>query len=123
MQDIQPILDFLTKHVPWLAPALVVIGSLRVVLKFFSGTIQAYLTKALAWVAASADKDDDALLGKLLTHKLYRIFIFLVDMLFSIKLPTIYSFVALQTVTEMNEAAEKSKASVNPTLQPKNKNP
>jgi hypothetical protein len=123
MQDIQPILDFLTKHVPWLGPVLVGIGSARLLLKFFSGYIQAFLTRTMASIAASEDRDDDALLAKLLTNKGYRVFSFVVDMFLSVKLPTIYSFVALQTVTQMQQEEAKAKAATNPILQPKSKNP
>lgn len=121
MDDLQPITDLLTKKWPWLSAALVSMATFRLAVKVFSGHIQAFLTRLLSKVAESQDTDDDALVAKLLTHKGYRFLAFLIDLFLSIKLPTIYSFVALKTVTEMNEAAEKAKASVNPILQPKSK--
>lgn len=62
----------------------------RVFFKTFNSVlVQPVFNKAIAIIAESPDKDDDAILYALLSSKLYRAFAFIVDLAASIKLPNV----------------------------------
>ena len=96
MTSIQPIVDLLSGHYPWLITVLAFIGAVRVPLKFFSAGIQARMTARMAAAAASQDPDDDRDWDALLDARFYRLTAFLLDLLFSFKLPMHADFIRLK---------------------------
>jgi len=106
MSEIQPIIDMLQARFPWLATLLITIGTLRIVLKFFSGWLQGLLTSALQRVVDTTEYDDDRLAESILASKIYRVIAFFIDLLTSIKLPTTDSFKKLQSAKADNIAGK-----------------
>jgi hypothetical protein len=99
MTFLQPIADLLSGKYPWLITVLALIGAVRVPLKFFSEGIQARMTARMVAAAASCDPQDDRDWDALLTSRRYRFITFVLDLLFSYKLPMYADFVRLQNQT------------------------
>jgi hypothetical protein len=68
-------------------------------LKFFSEGIQARMTARMVAAAASCDPQDDRDWDSLLTAPVYRITAFVLDLVFSFKLPVHADFLRLQNQT------------------------
>lgn len=97
MNELQPLLDLLTGKFGWLPTVLGYMAAIRVPLKFVSARIQKNLTERMAAAAASQDPDDDRDFDALLRSRWYRITSFLLDLVFSFKLPTHADFFRLQS--------------------------
>ncbi len=89
MNELQPLLDLLSAKHGWLASAVAWIGTLRVPLKLLQGKIQAVLSRVLAYVAETPEKDDDDFVRRLLSWWPYRLTALLADAVLSVKLPTV----------------------------------
>jgi hypothetical protein len=92
--QIQPLLDLLSGHAGWLPQALVWIGALRLALRFFNERLLAWLTVKLAAAAQCPGGDADTVWHRVLGSKSYRVFAFTIDLLFSIKLPSLADYLA-----------------------------
>lgn len=89
METIQPLLDALQGDGGFLLQAAAWMAALRTVFKPFSVQLEQFLNRAVEWVATSPEKDDDLLLRRLLESRAYRLLRFAVDMVASIKLPSV----------------------------------
>lgn len=97
MEQIQPLLDLLSAKFGWGPAFLGWMGAARLAIKWFSGGLQQRLTARLSEAAASSDTQDDADWEKILRSTWYRWGTFWLDLIFSLKLPTIATFVDLKT--------------------------
>jgi hypothetical protein len=88
MNELQPFLDLLSGKMPWLIPMLAFIGAVRLPMKIFNGWFQRTLTAFVDRVAASPQVDDDEYLLRIFGSIWYRFLAFLLDAVFSLKLPT-----------------------------------
>jgi hypothetical protein len=96
-----PFLELLAKlHIPDLA---LLMGCVRLLMKWVSGPAQ---QRATAWMAAAAtgpdaqeERDWETILGK----RWYRVTAFALDLVLSIKLPTLADFLKLKNPTKANE--------------------
>ncbi len=64
------------------------VGTVRLFAKFIQSPLQNFLTAAIARVNDSPEKDDDQLLHNLFAAPWYRLLVFTLDYLLSLKLPT-----------------------------------
>lgn len=94
MTELQPILDLLAGRFGWSPAVLGYIATTRLLLKFFSARLQRNLTARMVATAASADTEDDRDFT-FLSARWYRVTAFLLDLVFSFKLPTHADFVSL----------------------------
>lgn len=70
-----------------LAQVIAWIGAARVPLKIFSGKLQNAMERAISRVTETEDPEDDELVAGILSSKPYRIGAFVLDWIFSVKLP------------------------------------
>ena len=87
MEELKPLLDLLGGESGRIAQIVVWIGAIRIPAKIVSGSIQSAAERAIARVVATEDSEDDILLEKVLKSRTYRIGAFLIDWVFSVKLP------------------------------------
>lgn len=95
MNELAPFINLLSGKFGWLPTICGYMVALRVPLKFFSSRIQANLTRRMADVVASQDEEDDRDFDALLSARWYRVLNFVLDLVFSFKLPTHADFVRL----------------------------
>ena len=88
LQTLQPLLDALQGDQGWLLQLSAWMVAFRTIFKPFSAQLQAFLDRAVLWVQASPETDDDLLLERLLASRAYRFLAFLLDFFASIKLPS-----------------------------------
>lgn len=88
MNDFAPLLDLLSGKLGWLPTVLLWIGALRLPMKFLQSWLQNVLTAFVARIVASPQTDDDAQLRRLFDSLGYRMLVFSLDAILSLKLPT-----------------------------------
>jgi hypothetical protein len=93
MTELQSLWQLLCGKFGWSPAVLTWIGAFRTVLKFFSARIQTNLTAIMVRIAQSADQEDDRDFDALLQARWYRVTQFVLDLVFSFKLPTHSDFV------------------------------
>lgn len=89
IETIQPFWDAMRGDQGWVLQISAWVVALRTVFKPFSAQLEALLARAVQWVRESPESDDDLLLERLLSNRVYRLLVFLVDFGASIKLPTV----------------------------------
>lgn len=91
---IQALEKFLSAiHAPaWVLPAVILIGSARLVLKPFNARLQGKLTELMLEAAASADPSAQRDWEWVLHQRWYRILNFSLDLALSLKLPVLADF-------------------------------
>ena len=94
MNELQPLINLLSGKFGWLPALLGYMAAIRVPLKFVSARIQANLTARMAAAAASADPEEQKDFD-FLSARPYRVAAFLLDLVFSFKLPTHADFLKL----------------------------
>jgi hypothetical protein len=95
-EEFQTLFDLFKVKQGWLPAAITWMVAARLALKPFGTWIQNTLTSGMVRVAESPEQDDDEQFYDLLSSKPYRLFAFVVDMLFTLKLPSTASFLALK---------------------------
>ena len=85
--ELQALLDTLTAKHAWLPSVLVWIGTLRVLCKGFSNRLQLALERNIEIITNSKSVEDDARVQQILESRFYGWTAFIVDLLFSVKLP------------------------------------
>lgn len=88
MNDLQPLIDLVSGKIPWLVPTLATLMAIRLPMKLLSGWLQRVMTAFVERVAVSPETDDDEMLRRVLGSIWYRFAVFLLDAVFSLKLPT-----------------------------------
>lgn len=88
MNDFAPLLDLLTGKFGWLSTVLIWMGALRLPMKLVQSWLQNVLTAFVARIVASPQTDDDAQLRRLFDSLGYRMLVFSLDAILSLKLPT-----------------------------------
>lgn len=91
-----PLIDTLSGEHGKLSAAVAWIGGVKTIVMPFANVMQAKITEALTDVARSPERDDDALVEKVLANRVYRIFAFTIKWLTSFKLPTMESWRAVK---------------------------
>lgn len=90
----QDLLNLLTHRLVWLP---VVMGVARLIMKWFSGPLQARLAARMAQAATGGDQAEQHDWEEVLSTRGYRVLSFTLDLLFSIKLPTLWDFLREKT--------------------------
>lgn len=90
--EIQPIIEFLSNTFSWLPNTLtwifIISGAFRWIFKWISPKLQKFMEKLVLKVIETADTKDDHWLANFLQKKWYIKGVFLIDLIFSVKLPT-----------------------------------
>jgi hypothetical protein len=87
MNELQPLIEFATKHFAWFPKFLMWMGIIRVVLKPFNLWLQAFLNRAVDYLRGDGYADDAAWVDRILRSRWYRLPAFLLDYFASVKLP------------------------------------
>ncbi|MDE2099096.1 MAG: hypothetical protein KGL39_17715 [Patescibacteria group bacterium] len=90
---IQALFGTLEHRFPWL---LLAIGAARLVMKWFNGPLQARLTARMVAAATGPDSAETRDWALVLSARGYRVLAFALDLLFSVKLPTLADFLRLR---------------------------
>lgn len=85
---IQPWIDLLSAKHGWLPAVLGGMATARLAIKPFSLALQSLLARAFAFVHETKEAEDDEFIAAMLKRRWYRVLVFLVDTLASVKLPT-----------------------------------
>jgi len=93
MNDLQPILAALSHKFLWLP---VVIGVARLLMKWFSGPLQQKLMARMVAAATGPDAEEERDWEAILGMRWYRVLNFSLDLVLSIKLPTLADFLRAQ---------------------------
>lgn len=86
MSELQPILDLVGHKLPWL---MTFVGGARLLMKWVSGPVQTKLTARMAAAATSPDEQEERDWEAVLSARWYRGMSFAVDLVLSVKLPTL----------------------------------
>ena len=97
MSELQPLIDLVKAHAPWVLTMLTMIGGARMVLKPFNKMLQDKLTAMMAAAAVSPDAEERNDWESVLHNRWYRILTFCLDLVCSVKLPVLADFLRLQT--------------------------
>lgn len=97
MNDLQPILDLLIKQWPWLIKLASGIGFARLAIKPIGAWLKDLITRAANNAISSSDTLDDHWIELLLACRPWRIFVFLLDLFASVKLPVAEDLFSKQT--------------------------
>lgn len=92
MQAFEPLIKMMQGDNGWVTAVIAWMGALRLPMKIVSAWLQSTMTKALAYVLATPETDDDAFVVRVLQSKTYRFIVFLLDMFLSLKMPTVQGF-------------------------------
>jgi hypothetical protein len=110
-EAVTPLVNLLSAKFGWMPAVIGWVGALRFFLKFFNGKLQAFLTQRMAEAAASQDAEDDRDFEGLLSARWYRLTNFIVDLVFSVKLPTHADFIKLKNQQQNNTGEANTLAS------------
>jgi hypothetical protein len=102
--ELQSLIQLLSGKFGWLPTVLTWMGTIRTVLKPFSSRVQSNLTARMVAAAQSADAEDATDFDSLLRARWYRVTTFVLDLMFSFKLPTHADFLKLQITNQTPQA-------------------
>jgi hypothetical protein len=91
-ESLQPLYSLLAGKLGWLPALMGWMAALRVAFKFVSGAVQTRLSSKLAEIAGENDADEIGWIEGVLRQRWYRVLAFLVDLVCSVKLPSLAMF-------------------------------
>lgn len=92
MNQVQPLIDLLSARYGWLPAVMGWMSASRLAMKFFSTQLQAKLTELMAEAASDKDEANDRDWEAVLGARWYRVAAFTLDLVLSVKLPSISDF-------------------------------
>lgn len=88
MEQWQPLIDLLSARHGWIPAVLGWMAALRLAFKPFSLALQSLIGRLFRFVHDTEEAEDDEFVAAMLKRRWYRVLVFLLDWLTSVKLPT-----------------------------------